>query len=415
MGTTSGLFGRLKERQGVTVVIACVLIVVLIGFTALAIDAGHLFVVRGEMQNAADAGALAGARLLFNIDENNQATVNTGANQIAHDVAEKNLSDKTPVEVDLGTGDGNDKDVIRGHWDSVTNTFTESTDENSTDPSYINAIKVTTHRSAAFSFFARIFGFENFPVRASAIAYRPYAGINFPYDQPIAICEDKILDEEGNYSCTKGRMIHSGNANPQSVETARWTNFSDECLIPANKPNVSEKICIPDPPERAVTSVSTINGEVTPAMSALYNCWVTATGKNVPWELLLPVVKCDVPVTCSQVVSPVGVKVLWITGTGADPQFNDIPVTMTDGDDSWSQTSNCLYLTTDNTKENRKKCWYNFVEHFGIVYIDENGDEKPAVYVPVTLYFKPSCEKYTDGQATGEHFNVYALYPKLVK
>ena len=33
----------------------------LLGFAALAIDVGYLFVVRNELQNAADAAALAGA------------------------------------------------------------------------------------------------------------------------------------------------------------------------------------------------------------------------------------------------------------------------------------------------------------------------------------------------------------------
>ncbi len=45
------------------------LLVVLIGFAALVIDLGMLFVVRGELQNAADAGALAGVVELVNNGE----------------------------------------------------------------------------------------------------------------------------------------------------------------------------------------------------------------------------------------------------------------------------------------------------------------------------------------------------------
>ena len=37
---------------------------VLVGFAALALDIGHLVSVKGELQKAADAGALAGARAL---------------------------------------------------------------------------------------------------------------------------------------------------------------------------------------------------------------------------------------------------------------------------------------------------------------------------------------------------------------
>ena len=38
----------------------------LIGFIALAIDIGNLLVARNELQNAADAAALAGAQVLYN-------------------------------------------------------------------------------------------------------------------------------------------------------------------------------------------------------------------------------------------------------------------------------------------------------------------------------------------------------------
>jgi len=53
---------KLRDQQGVTVILVAVLLSVLLGFTALAIDLSHLYVVRNELQNSADAGALAGAR-----------------------------------------------------------------------------------------------------------------------------------------------------------------------------------------------------------------------------------------------------------------------------------------------------------------------------------------------------------------
>ena len=52
------------DQSGFSAVFGAIVIVVLIGFTALALDIGHLFVVKSELQKAAEAGALAGARAL---------------------------------------------------------------------------------------------------------------------------------------------------------------------------------------------------------------------------------------------------------------------------------------------------------------------------------------------------------------
>ena len=45
--------------------LAAIGLLTLLGFAALAIDVGYLFVVRNELQNAADAAALAGAGKLI--------------------------------------------------------------------------------------------------------------------------------------------------------------------------------------------------------------------------------------------------------------------------------------------------------------------------------------------------------------
>jgi Flp pilus assembly protein TadG len=55
----------LNNQRGVSAVIVGICLFMLVAFVALAIDVGHLYVVRNELQNAADAGALAGARHLY--------------------------------------------------------------------------------------------------------------------------------------------------------------------------------------------------------------------------------------------------------------------------------------------------------------------------------------------------------------
>ena len=67
----------LKDQKGTVIVLFALTLTVLLGFTALAIDIGDLYVGRNELQNAADAAALAGALLLPDTTAagNNSATV----------------------------------------------------------------------------------------------------------------------------------------------------------------------------------------------------------------------------------------------------------------------------------------------------------------------------------------------------
>ncbi|MHC4322014.1 MAG: pilus assembly protein TadG-related protein, partial [Planctomycetota bacterium] len=172
-----GLISRLNNKRGVVAVIVGILLVVLIGFTALSVDVGHLYVVHNELQNAADAGALAGARFLYTEDG---TAVNAGANTIAYNAAVANMSESLAVEVNLSAGD-----VQRGHWSFATRTFTPndsleavdlfnvSTEELDADLDFINAVKVICRRETtpAASYFARIFGYQGFIKQAQAIAY----------------------------------------------------------------------------------------------------------------------------------------------------------------------------------------------------------------------------------------------------
>ena len=54
-----------NRQQGTILVLAGLALFMLVGFTSLALDSSLLFVARNELQNAADAGALAGAAAVY--------------------------------------------------------------------------------------------------------------------------------------------------------------------------------------------------------------------------------------------------------------------------------------------------------------------------------------------------------------
>jgi hypothetical protein len=412
------LFKLLKEERGVTVIMVALLILVFIGVAAMAIDIGHLFVVRNELQNAADAGCLAGARFLYS-DEG--MVVNENVNQIAYQAAITNKSEKAPVDVHWSGG--NVGDVERGHWCFTTRTFTPnesiqpinlwdvSPEELDANPNFINAIRVRARRqdTPAASFFARIFGYENFSLSTEAIAYVGFAGTLAPgeAEQPVAICRESLLVNE-KYSCTIGRVISIGTYLP-GQETGGWTDFSQDspCLNGTNAQAVIDLLCRSGNPDPIILNqpITANGGDIPFAFGLLRTCWESITGRTHPWTLTLPVIECpgNNVDSCARVVGAVTINIVWITGADEDPTYSDAPWVMEDPRDQTTWSSN------DPDGQVR---WNSFVQNFNL----QNIDGSPVPYQKKAIYFLPDCNYHKPaGRAGGENFGVLAKIPVLAK
>ncbi len=251
----------LNNQRGVSAVIVGICLLMLVSFVALAIDVGHLYVVRNELQNAADAGALAGARHLY---EEDKFAINENANQIGEQAATANIGDNKNVEVIFDPAAPQEGDVQRGHWSFKARTFTrwddliappiwgKTADELDSMVEFVNAVQVVARRETLpiTSFFGGIFGFPSVKAARKATAYLGASSAWFlsDFDMPIAICAQSLVppdeswDEpgssyrdciEGNsdnpegcaLDCNIGRMLNSG-SNTDTHNTAGWTNFS---------------------------------------------------------------------------------------------------------------------------------------------------------------------------------------------
>jgi hypothetical protein len=323
----------------------------------------------------------------------------------------------------------NPDDVERGHWSfgsgDLERGFTPnpsttpvslwdvSAEELDANTSFINAVRVTARRedTPIISYFARIFGIESWQMNASAVGYIGFAGSlrRQDVDQPIAICQDALLIN-GLYSCSVGRMINSGQ-DTGTNETGGWTSFNQEnaCAGGTNAREVRNLVCnggnqeslmLGDPP------MATNGGDIQTAFSELYDCWVERTGRTSLWELTLPVVECpsNNVGTCERLVGAVTVSVVWITGPGEDPQFNDAPTQMENIDpdgDPW--------IGEGLDGEDR---WDSFVTEYAL----QNADGSPAPYAKKSIYFLPDCDVHIPkGKSGGENFGVLARIPVLVE
>ncbi len=431
----STLTGPLKNEHGVSTVLIALILLVLLAFSALAIDVGHLFVVRNELKNAADAGALAGARVLF-LD--NGETINTGADAVAEAAAIANKSDK----ITLGSSN---VEVERGHWSFINKAFTPNdstvviqfwnytTQELDVNTEYINAVRVTTKRGASnapiSSFFAKVLGFNEFAMQQRAVAWIGFAGPIPPegVDQPIAICKESIVGNDGTVECNVGRMLNSG-GNAATHNTAGWTNFTQPCET-ASASSVRPLICANGNPNEIYPrqGVGTTGGTVSSALADLTDCWASAgqgndtdgdgtidqvldsDGDGIPdrgWQLKLLVVKCpgNNVSNCAEVTGVIKLTLLWINDKN-DPQYKEVPRKMSVDSAAGTRSWQC-------TAADGEACWNDFVAFFNL----QTWDGQPAEYMDKSFYFLPACE-YTEntGGSGGENYGVHAKIPKLVQ
>lgn len=168
---------RLK-RRGNIIVLAAVFLVVTMAFLAFSIDLGYMVVTESQLQNAADAGALSGARAL--------PKSRAAAIAAAKLWAAKNVAAWQAVAVA-------DEDVEFGRWDTDAATFTV-VPANSTDTS--NAVRVTCCRTAARGnplnlFFARVIGTDSADLSVSAIALRPSGGVGTRF-----LIDDEMINKD---------------------------------------------------------------------------------------------------------------------------------------------------------------------------------------------------------------------------
>lgn len=422
----------LWNEKGATAVYAAVVLAMLLGFAALGVDVNYLYGVRNELHNAADGGALAGARKLF--DDTTGVLTRDAAIAEATRIATANKTGNEAVVA--GT-------VETGHWSFATKTFTANpattqteweerpSSELDLDPAFINAVRVRADRSDTPSFFAKILGFDDFFVSADAVAYRGFAGTLYPaeLDQPIAICKESITDpDDESYSCNMGRMLNSG-GNPATANTGGWTNFTQPCQT-ASTPTLRPLICAEGNLNELQfgEGIGATNGVQDTTLSDLYDCWEATTDKIRNWNITLPVIECpDTSVSnCPKLVGAVNVNVLWIVH-GNDPHYNDVPREMRIADDDgalipdgpWAVNPWTCAETETETETDRFNCWKNFVNNFHLANVNgppQTDADYEEMYQKKNIFFLPDCEVHEPaGGSGGANFGILAKIPKLVE
>ena len=152
---------KLTRRRGIALIWVVMLLLTLIGFVGLATDVAWGVLVVQQLQNTADASALAAAQLV----KSDQGL----ARIAAFDIAALNTAAGDHVQLELNSANLDTGDIVIGHYDRDKLTFTATTDSP-------NAVKVVARRTdtslngRAPLFFGGIFGVPDINLERSGIA-----------------------------------------------------------------------------------------------------------------------------------------------------------------------------------------------------------------------------------------------------
>ncbi|MBL4820619.1 MAG: hypothetical protein JKY98_06475 [Gammaproteobacteria bacterium] len=190
----------MHSQKGAYLVIVSLLLVVLMGFGALTLDLGRLFVLRSEMQNAADSAALAAARELGK-DAGAQARANTAARFVLeHDAKFASVQEllETNIELDFFCAIGSEFDpdpMTIGHCvNAGTPVDGRVTAENDLDSHYVRVRLDPSDADNRYSIQLMFLPVLNLflddvastaSLNASAIAGRNFFACDFP---PVMLC-----------------------------------------------------------------------------------------------------------------------------------------------------------------------------------------------------------------------------------
>ena len=285
------LMKPLNNSRGAIAVMVAITMVVLLAMAAAALDVGHALVARNELQNAADAGALAGARTLGLVYEGltpaamGTYTLTGGDRAAIIDAAQATgvLNSAAGVNVTVNTAD-----IQIGLWNSATRTFTPTVNQ----PRDVRVItrRDGTANGPVSTFLASVVGLTSVNVTAAATAELTALSSTPPgaLDLPIAISQLFF----SQYGCGDSIMLYPSNGNPQSC--AGFTTFdqtpsSNAKMLAIINGMINGTYQAP-PTTAGVSSINFTNGTLSnQTWNALVNLFQQKSAGTGYWDALVPV------------------------------------------------------------------------------------------------------------------------------
>jgi len=255
-----------SDQKGAVVVVTAFSLLAILGMAGLAVDLGYLYVVKCELQRAADAGAMAGARAVYPFP---LASATFPLNPLCsaalaqgRAIAQANLTDGASPTV--GT-------IQTGAWDWNTSRFTPGCAANP----FTNAVALTTRRDNLSLLLMGLVGFGPVNLSASSIAVVDFVG-SLEQGAAFVMFLGKKYAQAGEVTIT---------LNPDPVDAGGW--YTKASQVPSNS-NISGYLDNPAtvPAIKQGETVNLNNGNWSAVLATLKSAYI---GKTV-W---LPVVDTE--------------------------------------------------------------------------------------------------------------------------
>jgi Flp pilus assembly protein TadG len=285
------LMKPLANSRGVAAVMVALTLTVLLAMAAATIDIGHALVARNELQNSADAGALAGARALgilyegmtpaamgtYQLSGGDAATIKTAVQSTAV------LNAAAGVNIAVNTGD-----IQIGLWNSATKTLIPTVNQ----PRSVRVITRLdgTANGPISTFLAGVVGMRSVSVSAAATAELTALASTPPgaLDLPLAISQLFF----SQYGCGDSIMLYPSNGNPQSC--AGFTTFdqtpsSNSTMLAIIDGMINGTYTTPST-TAGTSQLNFTNGTLSnPTWNALVNLFNARKDSSGVWDALVPV------------------------------------------------------------------------------------------------------------------------------
>ena len=320
-GNQKRFMNPISNDQGAIAAITAIFLLVLLAFAAAVIDVGHALVARNELQNVADAGALAGTRALgriyegmtpavqqtYTLTSGDRATIVAAvqATAVANQVA------GVPIAI-------NAADIAVGTWSTATRTHTATVNQP-------KAVQVLARRDGSANgpistFLANVVGLSSTNVRAVATAAMTAVGQTGPgqLDVPFAISTFYFTQ----FGCGNAIQFYPNNGTPQAC--AAWQTFTQS---PSNANTLRSIIdglrtgTFQAPATVPGDTLYATNGNVASAFPNLIQLYNAKKDANGNWDVFVPVYDSPNCIPPNGPIQIVGYAAVRITNVQGAPNF----------------------------------------------------------------------------------------------
>jgi len=215
-----------RSQSGAVAILVALLMIVFLGIAALALDVGYLYVVRTELQNAADAAALAGAGRLYP-----RSITGAVISVVPPEWGSAEAAAAYPQAPANQAGGVTltDYDVQTGYWNLVSGTLISPL--STQGPQDAPAVRVTVRKTGGLNsgpvhlFFARAIGVGTADVSATATAVTACPGVAYPGALfPIAI-RKSVADRASEFGSRSSTIRIGSDYHYPADDAGQWTSF----------------------------------------------------------------------------------------------------------------------------------------------------------------------------------------------